>query len=419
MDIKQVCGDIRRREILLYGEQEEIEAFLEKYIDELNIQYALTEYHDEVILQPYMKWNLKTVMMEQAEISENQLIVICAKGTFGTLRRRLIYMKKKEYKEYICSELVDALLYDKKLIICMGTQMLEQVCLLLHSSENICRQYSILYYPESELMMPYMNRMAEYSHVSRYCHIYIRSACEKERFLFKVADKNISNRECKIITVADFGFGGYYPQVINNRDAISNYLLRGHDRLPMDYETLALSRTDEEIVKLCNQNVPKEDIVERLLNPDYYQVEEAQHYFEKQLERFKALEVTTDIPLGDYIEKHKGEYLCRNLNEWSEPIISYVAEEIGKIINMPQLNISREQRITIIEENSGSEMIVYPSVQKALGLENAFKNKKYKVVTYHQSRYMSMEEYLYFMIEYLYRAIDIINFAGMDDIPEC
>lgn len=416
MDIRQVCGDIQQREILLYGEQEDIESFLEKYAGKLNIRYVLTEYNDEIILQPYIKWNLEATMMEQAEISENQLIIICAKKKFGTLRRRLIYMKKKEYKEYISSELVEALLYQKKLLVCMGTQMLEQVYSLLCSSESICKRYSILYYPENQLMMAYMNRMAEYTHVSRYCDIYVRSACEKEQFLFKAIDNNIGNKECRVITVADFGFGGYYPYVINDRDTMSRYLLRGHERIPMDYETLAFSRTDEEIARLCNGNIPGEAIVEQLLNPNNCQIEEAKRYFESQLERFKGLETTTDIRLGNYIEKHKGEYLCRNLNEWNEPIISYVTEEIVMALDMPQLDISREQRIAVIEENSGSEMIVYPSVQKALGLENIFKDKKYKVVTYHQSRYMSIEEYLYFTIDYLYRAIDIIKFTGMDDV---
>lgn len=415
MDIKQICGDIRQREVLLYGDQDEIELFLEKYHNVLSVQYVLTEYKDEVRSQPYLKWGIKTIMMDQAKFSSNQLIVICAKKKFDLLKERLLYMGKEEYKDYISCELIETLLYGKKLMVCMGTQLIEQVCLFLECSKSIYEQYSIVYFRESELMEVYMNRLVECIHVSRYCDIYIRSACEKELFPIKIADSSILNKNCKVITVADFGFGGYYPQIVNNRDAISNYLLREHQRLSMDYETLAFSRTDKEIVKLCNRNIPKEDIVEQLLSPNYYQTEVVQNYFEEQSERFKALEITADIRLGDYIEKHKGEYLCRNLNEWNEPIISYVAEEIAETIKLPQLSIKKEQRIACIEENSGSEIMVYPSVQKALDLESIFKGKKYKVVTYNQSRYMCIEEYLYFTIEYLYRAMDIMKFTGMDD----
>lgn len=415
MDIRQICGNIRQREVLLYGDQNEIELFLEKYHNVLNIQCVLTEYKDEVRLQPCLKWGINTIMMDQAKYSSNQLIVICAKKKFDILKERLTYIGKKEYHDYISCELVEALLYGKKLMVCMGTQLIEQVCFFLEYSKNIYEQYSMVYFRESELMEPYMNRLVECIHVSRYCDIYIRSACEKELFPIKVADNSIVNKNCKVITVADFGFGGYYPQIINDRDKISPYLLRGYDRLPMSYETLAFSRTDEEVVKLCKEGLLTEDIIEKLLDPNYYKKEKVQCYFIKQLERFKEMEKTADIRLGEYIEKHKGEYLCRNLNEWNEPVISYIIEELSKLIDLAVLDIDEKQRVQLIEENSGSETIIYPSMQKALEMQELLKDKKYKVVTYHQSRYMTIEEYLYFIIEYINKAMDIEKYTRMDD----
>jgi hypothetical protein len=42
------------------------------------------------------------------------------------------------------------------------------------------------------------------------------------------------------------------------------------------------------------------------------------------------------------------------------------------------------------------------------------KNKKYRVVTYSEVKYLTLEEYLYVLIEYLYKAMDIMKFSGMD-----
>lgn len=415
MNIRQICGGIRQREILLYGEQAEIEMFLEKYCNVLNVQYVLTDHKDEVRLQAYVKWNVKTVMIEQAELTEDSLIVICGKNKFYTLKRRLYYMKKKEYTDYVSWELIDSLLYGKKLMICMGTQLLEQVSILLTNSENVCKEYDIVYYPESELREAYMNRMVEYTHVSRYCDVYIRSACEKELFPLKIIDAGIKNSDCKIVTVADFGFAGYYPQVANDRDKISTYLLRGYERLPVSYETFAFSRTDKEIVNLCNHGLSEEEIVETVLNPDFYSKETVQSHFREQLERFRALERTADIQLGDYISQNREAYLCRNLNEWDEAVISYVIEKLAAFIDLPELGMDKNRRGQLLEENSGSEILIYPSVQRALGLEELLKNKKYKVVTFYQSRYMTTEEYLQFMTEYLYKVKDIVKFTHMDD----
>ena len=73
----------------------------------------------------------------------------------------------------------------------------------------------------------------------------------------------------------------------------------------------------------------------------------------------------SDIRLSQFIEEHKTEYLCRNLYEWSEPVVSYTANLILELLNMPPLLAAQKVRASLIEEISGSELPVYPSVQKA------------------------------------------------------
>ena len=413
MELSRLCGDIKKKEVILYGDQEEIINFLEKYCDLLNISMVVSEYNNEIRLQPYSDWNIKTVLFDNMDLKEEQMIVICSKRKFNILRRRLDYLGKKEYLDYIGCELVEHLFYGKKLMVCMGTQLARQVSLLMQAHRPLMEQYSIVFFSEQEIMEPYLNRLQEYIHVCRCCAVYIRSACEKEKFLLKILGRETLSETCRIITIADYGFGGYYPQIIKDRERVSDYLLRGYMRLPMDYYTLAFASTDKELLKLCGQEVPADDIVNKLANVNFYSEETILQYFSEEIERFNQQEYAADIRLSGYIKEHKTEYLCRNLFEWSEPFVSYAADSILELLNMPPLSAAQGVRASLIEEHSGSELPVYPSVQKALNLEKDLKDKKYRVVTYSKISYLTLEEYLYVLIEYLYKAMDIMKFSGM------
>lgn len=413
MNLLERYKDIRSREIYIYGEQEQVEAFLNTYSSLLRIKLVLTDYKNQVMLQPYESWGIETVLFDDVELAEG-LLVICSKENFHVIQKRLEYVGKKEYQDYLSCELIEHLLFKKKLMLCMGTQMIEQVCLLLRSSNQILDEYSIIYYAESELLEPYSQRLQEYIHVGKLCDVYVRSSCEKENFGIKILEQNQLPIGCRIISVADYGFSGYFPQIERSRNKMSRYLMREHERLEMSYETLAFSRTDLEIEALCKNNVDVAEIVERLCELTYFSDEKVKRHFAEEIQRFKALEIEDDIKLGDFIEQNIAKNLCRNLNEWNEPIISYVTEAVISKLGLPGLTISKEQRERLIEENAASEIPIYPCVQKALELQDELKDKQYKAVTYYNVKYMKLEEYLYYIATHTYRAMKIMRFTGMD-----
>lgn len=415
MNLSQICGDIKKREIVLYGNGDEIKKFLDKYVSVLKIKCVITDYKEEVKIQEYEKWGVATCLLESSSLHE-ELIVICNHADFEVLQKRLTHIGKKEYSEYISSGLIEALVYHKKLFVGMGTQLIEQMCLLLSHSKEIAETYSILYFAESEILEVFKNRLQEYKHVCRFCDVYVRSACEKQQFEQKIVKENILQPQCKVITVADYGFSGYFPQVEKKRDRISDYLLRERDRLDMSYETLAFSRTDYEILKLCEVGLGIEEIVSQLLNEDYYTYEEVNNNFVKEVQRFKEKEKDDDIKLGDFIESHKKQCLCRNLNEWNEPLISYVVQKVVEILELPDLSLAVAERERLIEENSGGEILIYPSVQKHLDLEECQKNNEYRVKTYRNIRYMSTEAYMHYLVTYTCKAKELMQYTKMDQM---
>lgn len=413
MNTKMGYREIVKKEIILYGTPEENIAFLEKYSGVLQIRTAVTDLMDEVRLQPYAEWEVETVMLGNAEGTEGKLIVICSMHEFKMRQLRLQFLGKEEYTDYISCALIEPLLYGKELMVCMGTQLLGQVCLFLQNDAAFSERYSILYFAESDVLEPYRDQRPEYFHVMHYCSVHVSSACEKERFAMKLPGAAVFPPDCKKITVADYGFGGYFPQVFRDRDRINDYLLRGYAREKMDYETLAFSRMDGEIEKFMKEKVSADAMLERLLDESYFPEEKVQRYFAEETARFAELEKKADIRLSSFIEANQGQYLCRNLNEWQEPMISYVTNSLLEKLNMPELAMEKTKREQLLEENGGSEILVYPSVQKALGLENVLRNKQYKMVMYYEVRYMTLEEALRFTIDYMYKASEILEFTGM------
>lgn len=414
MDIRKTCGNIAEREIWLYGAQEEVKAFLEKYKSVLKIRGVITEYVDEVKVQPYTAWDIQAEMMEDAVFSKGHLIVVCHPDRFRVLRWRLLYFGKREYEDFISSKLVEGLLFDKQLIVGMGTQLISQVCILLENSREISDQYSIVYYAESNLMEPYADQRQEYLHVARCCGVHISSDCEKEKYGPKRAGSSILSKTCRRIKVADYGFAGYFPQVERNRDQISDHLLRGYDRLNMSYETVAFAREDKEILRLCREGKSEEDIVQAVGDIGFYSQESVNAHFDSEVERFKQLEMKADIKLGGFIEAHRGELLCRNLNEWHEPAVSYVADEILKRLDLPVLSTDRQERERLLEETAGSDLLIYPSVKKTLGIPTEQQTDRYRIVTYTDVKYMTRDEYVRYTVQYLYKVIDLLEFTGMD-----
>ena len=414
MNLDEVQGDIHLRDIFIYGDASETEEFIKLYNSKLRIKKVVTDHKSEVVLQQYKDYGIETVFMNDVLLSD-ELIVICDSVGFDGDAKRLRHLGRKEYIHYISRELVEGLLYGKRLMVCMGTQLIRQTLLLLEKNVELLKKYHIVYFPEDSISEPYMNRLQEYIHLCRKCDVYIRSSCEKEKFNLKVRGKKTLNSNCKIISIADYGFAGYFPQYERDRDIYSELLLREKERVQPNYETLAFGRKEQELEAKCFQKQKIVDMVDDLLREDYFSRDFVLENFDNEIQRFIELEKSDSIKLGDFIKKNSHRCLCRNLNEWNEPVVSYVAEEILKQLQLPELRIPIEDRQKIIEQETGSEFLIYPSVQVALQLREQLKNKKYRVTTYYKVRYLKEREYLTFLAEYCLAAIDLVEHIGCDE----
>lgn len=416
MYISELYDKLKNDEVVLYGNVDEIKENITKYQGVLNIKYIITDFQEEVTFQKYKEWGLKTYLFDDICVGD-ELIIICSKDRFDLLQKRLMHSGKKAYENYISQDLVEMLVYNKKLMVCMGTHLIQQVSNVLRKIPEMAGKYSIVFYSEDTMMKPYINRLPEYHHICGFCDVYIRSSCEKAMFDKKIYHERNMKSGCEVITIADYCFAGYFPQVDSNRNKLSDYLFREHDRLEMSYETLAFSRADRELVKRCEDKEDKKQILMQLLDDTLFSKEYVTKYFAEELNRFKQLEADDDIKLGDFISQNYKKCLCRNLNEWNEPIITYVTEQLLIRLGVKNVEVKRVMVQESVEKESGSEIFMYPSVMKGLKISEQ-PLKKYKVCTYYKTRYMTLEDYVEFLIDYIGKAKELIDFAGMNNMVQ-
>lgn len=402
---------IRKKEIFLYGEASEIEEFIELYHDKLKIIAVLTDKKNEEKLQSYIEYGIKTVMSEDVVFNDEMIIVCNSKGFSGSVKR-LRHLNRREYEHYVSRELVESLVYNKEIMVLMGTRLLFQVNLLLMQCKAVTEKYSTIYFDENTIREAHLNRIQEYEHICKMCDVYVRSSCEKERFYRKIVNDKILKQDCKIITVSDYGFAGFFPQYDRNREQYSDLFLRERERLDMHYGTLAIARKEKEIQPLCMENVDVEEILDKVLNDKKYEKQFICNYFDEEVRRLRENEVNDNVKLSDYIDANRSLLLCRNLDEWNEPVVSYVTESILQLLQLPQLEITIEKRVLLLEDNSGSDFLVYPCVKKALQLPE---KKQYRVATYYNVRYMDEQEYVEFLVKYYKKAYALIELMGVDE----
>lgn len=411
---QKIFDSIKSKNILLFGVTDETIKFYEKYCDVLKMKACLSNYSADVKLQAMREYGLETYLYDDFEITDDDFVIICDYEHYASIEKRLLCDDYSEYDRFISSKLAAGILSEKKIILFMGSYTLKQIANAFDELPQIKQEYFCQYYSEDELLTPYKNRMAEYKHMARMCDVYIVSVCDKEMYEMKVITEGFLIDTCIVIKVSDYMFNGYFPQIAGNRDSYSNFLYRERMRLDMPYGMLALAREDKNLAQFVLANVPAEEIVERVCDTGYYTEEQVKEHFRMALDYVKIADGKADVKIGRFLEENCNHTITyRNLDEWNIELVKYVIESIAEKMGIALETVDEAVLSRRVEEFSGSELPVYPSVLKHLGITNR-ENKKYKVVTYYKTRYMNFKEYIKWCVECMYQIKELNIFLGIE-----
>ena len=406
---EQIYNSLMNKNIILFGVQEDTVKFYQKYHHLIHIRFCVTSYTENLDLQPMQEYGLETVLYDDVTLTDDDFLVICDDMLYRSIDHRLQTERIVEYEQFVSWKLAAAVLERKKIVLFMGTALVGQLAMSLNMQPDFINKYYSVYYPEDAILSPYKNRMNEYRHLARMCDAYIISACDKDRYGSKVFTDKLLKSDCVKISISDYSFNGYYPQIVNDRDYISDYLYREKERLPMLYDTLFMAREDKNLRAYIEKQMPEDEIINLVCDDSFYSERYVLECFNQALENVKRADLKADVKLADYIAGNADVVLYRNLDEWNISLLLYVTEIIcGKlqiIFQDPNMNDIVEK----LESSSGSELPVYPSVLKWLHTVG-YENKKYRIVSYYGASYMGFEDYMRHCIKSMYQIKEMNQF---------
>lgn len=411
---QKIIKKLKNKNIILFGVNEETVEFYTKFYTKLHIKFCVTSYSENVTLQPMKEYGIETFLYDDVIFTEEDYLVICDSNYFQPLERRLQTDGLVEYEQYVSAKLAESILTQKEIMVLMGSLVIKQLKMALINIPEIDEQYACFYYSEAALLKPYANKIAEYTHIARFSDIYIVSVCDKNMYKAKVLTSEKFFKPCQCISISDYTFNGYYPQVCANRDMYSQFLFRERKRMEIPYSHLVLAREDANLRKMVYNNVPVDEIVEKISSDTFYSQEQVVSHFENALDVIRKADETADIKLAGFVDKNcRKEVGYCSIDEWNGNVLNYVLERVLEKIGFQQVKADKKVMQELIE--TGTELPIYPSVRKHLGIEE-YQKKQYKVVSFYQIRYMEFEEYIRYCANAMYQIKELQEFLGIEGV---
>lgn len=132
---------------------------------------------------------------------------------------------------------------------------------------------------------------------------------------------------------------------------------------------------DANIIDMTTKGYSKNQIIEELHNPDFYDESTLVENVDSTLEELRKREKETDVKIADFIEaNYKDIHLFYSPNHPANIIGFHIANQILQLIGMSSLLHPNKS-----EKFSGYQVPIYPSVINKLGLSFVQQNHKYNL----------------------------------------
>lgn len=174
---------------------------------------------------------------------------------------------------------------------------------------------------------------------------------------------------CKVLSISNLFFLGYYPQYKKVRSFNNINFFRGKLLDATEY-------VDTNILRMIIDDKEDEEIIRDIKRFDYYSGEEILDSIDNELKRFREREKNLDIKMSDYLEENYKKYLLFATS--NHPTREVMKEFTRRILRQLDIN-DREIDCPAdeIQEPMPKEWryLVYPSVLKNLGIERELEYK--------------------------------------------
>lgn len=368
-----------KKKIVLFGTGSVAESFYRQFKNEVEILFCV----DNTEKQNRTFHNLKILPPLKKNLTD--YFVVVASSFYYEIRKQLIQLGLKEFVDFTYNGCIK-----KKIAILHGNCHIEVIREYLMKSCEFSKEYEI--YPS----VPICNLKEDNfdDSILENCDLFIHQDIQiNNPFSIKFSDNYTLKRlkkNCITIIIPNlFGLGqGFFPQTVRNP---RNKMYNG-DPSGM------FPDGDENIIRLMEQNLSINEIVNILTTKDVYNSDKVIDNFNYYIEKIRRREENWDIKiLDDILKKYRLEKLFYDIGHPTNSIL----EEISKGI-LRKLDIFDDEKIILDSCLEMHEVPIYPGVCESLGLqfnENIIRKKSIKKL---RDVKMNFEEYIREYIEWCY-----------------
>lgn len=394
----QISRKLESSKIAIYGYDEGSERFIEELLPLFSDIVHLTDFTEELELQPLSGQGIETIWFDDYEIEPDRYIVIT--GQFIRSQNKLRLLQFEEYIDYASIYVVRAIVQRKRLVSVMGGGAMSQLTAALKACPDFSEQYIVKYYNYYNFYRGEVRQYQEYQHVTKISDVYIYSIKSEAGYEGKLIKENQMRVPCIRIGISGNYFTGLYPQT--SKDGyLSKFCFRQYEMSKTPYRYYAFSSLDLVMERFIKENLLREDIIDAFYDPELLNEAQIEKNFEEATAYIRKSDELADIPLAEEIIRQKScIVVSRSLEEWHPQIIAYMLKRVFGMIGHEETRYCYENIAEAASEWSGSEIPVYPCILKYFGLEEAEAGKIYRIVSYENVRYMDMDEYAAYFADY-------------------
>lgn len=398
----QISRRLQSARIAVYGNEEGSERFIKELTEAFSDIVHLTDFIEELELQPFSKYGIETVWFDDYDAKTDTYIVII--GQFVRSQNKLRLLQFKEYIDYASIYVIRAVIQRKKLVSVMGGGAMSQLTAALKACSDFSGQYTVKYYNYYNFYRGEVRQYQEYQHVVKVSDLYIyciKSTVGYERNLIHEDQMKVP---CIRIAVSGNDFTGFYPQ-LNKKGRLSQYCFREYEMSNIAYKYYVFSPQDFIMERFIREGLSKEDIKVAFYDSGLLDEAQIEENFEEAIAYLRESDELADVSLAEEIIRNKSRIIVsRSLEEWHPQIITYLLKRIFERINHVETKCCSVNIAKAACEWSGNEIPVYPCVLKHFGLEEAAAHKIYRIVSYKNIRHMNIDEYVDYFADYCQNA---------------
>lgn len=388
---KRIKEKITGCDIILWGYGNVAKSFYLKYKDEFHIKGCLTDdrchpnFFDDEQAISIVEWN-------DYVGDKNEYIVVCAEP-FVHIENEIMASGLQLFEDYISVYLLEPVLSDKKIAIMAGSCQMAMMFDFLKESKTFTDQYQLFRFTSHYWRSRWSLKTLSY--LKNLCDLYICIKHEDEDKKFFKKEELPEN--CKIVTVTTAILRLYWPQMkINLKNNRNEYFIlnregKGHG--PFEC-------ADVNINRMIREGKDVEEIVALLTSEDFYTKEEMDKHIKMIFRTAEYQESECDVRISSYVrENYQKKMIYRDMTHMQTELVWEMVRRIVEFLGMDTTEIMEMKEdennpANQMYKNHCTEIPVYPSVAKHLGLEWCDKDTLFVVTNYNGVKKMTFEEYV-------------------------